>query len=250
VNQIGGSGYTARYRTFVYDSLSRLTNACNPEAVNAKQLPCTLTAGPWSAVYTYDANGNTKTRTDARGIVTNYTYDALNRLTGKTYPNDTATPALSYGYDTEYPWQLVANENNPVGHLNSIMATLGSTNLVTWTSNEIIGSWVMVNGRMTEHDTSHRISSLIKTELQYIATTKDGWEKLYRDPRDGRLRELTGPSVPPFTETRSRSRSRPNGERNGLIAARRAHSVSINRLSSMVIFPCVSGALQQKNRER
>ena len=51
---------------------------------------------------------------------------------------------------------------------------------------EIIGSWVMVNGRMTEDDASHRISSFIKTELQRVATTKDGWEKLFRDPRDGR----------------------------------------------------------------
>ena len=58
-------------------------------------------------------------------------------MTGKSYTNDPAnTPALSYGYDTEYPWQLVANENNPKGHLNSIMATVGSTNLVTWTSND------------------------------------------------------------------------------------------------------------------
>jgi YD repeat-containing protein len=30
VNQKGASGDTARYRTFVYDSLSRLTDACNP----------------------------------------------------------------------------------------------------------------------------------------------------------------------------------------------------------------------------
>ena len=51
----------------------------------------------------------------------------------------------------------------------------------------------MVNGRMTEDETSHRISSLIKTELQHIATAKDGWDKLYRDPRDGRLWELTYP---------------------------------------------------------
>lgn len=67
VNQIGGSGNTARYRTFVYDSLSRLTNACNPEAVNPLLLPCTtvIASGPWSAVYAYDANGNTTTRTDA-----------------------------------------------------------------------------------------------------------------------------------------------------------------------------------------
>ncbi len=136
VNQIGASGDTPRYRTFIYDSLSRLTNACNPETIPTGTT-CTPTSGPWSAVYGYDADGNTTTRTDARGVVTHYTYDALNRLTGKTYTNDPAnTPALSYGYDIEYPWQLVANENNPVGHLNSIMATLGTTNVVTWTSND------------------------------------------------------------------------------------------------------------------
>ena len=58
---------------------------------------------------------------------------------------------------------------------------------------KIIGSWVMVNGRMIEDEASHRIDSLIKKELQHVATTKDGWEKLYRDPRDGRLWELTYP---------------------------------------------------------
>jgi RHS repeat-associated protein len=136
VNQIGASGDTARYRTFTYDSMSRLTNACNPEAI-AGGGTCTAASGPWSEAYTYDANGNVIKRTDARGIVTNYTYDALNRLLGKTYTNDPAnTPALTYGYDTEYSWQMIQDEDNPVGHLNSIMATLGTTNLVTWTSSD------------------------------------------------------------------------------------------------------------------
>jgi RHS repeat-associated protein len=136
VNQIGTSGDVARYRTFAYDSMSRLTNACNPESI-AIGSSCS-TSGPWSAAYVYDANGNVKTRTDARGIVTNYTYDALNRLTAKTYTNDTAanTPALTYGYDTEYAWQLTQDEDNPVGHLNSVMATVGTTNLTTWTSGD------------------------------------------------------------------------------------------------------------------
>ena len=135
VNQLGASGNAARYRTFTYDSLSRLVNACNPEAIASGT--CTATSGPWSEAYTYDANGNVINRKDARAIVTHYTYDALNRVTAKTYTNDPAnTPALSYGYDIEYPWQLSQNENNPVGHLNSIMATLGKTNLTTWTSGD------------------------------------------------------------------------------------------------------------------
>lgn len=58
---------------------------------------------------------------------------------------------------------------------------------------EIIGSWVMVDGRMTEDDASRRITSLITTNLKHVATTKDGWEKLYQDRHDGRYWELTYP---------------------------------------------------------
>lgn len=58
---------------------------------------------------------------------------------------------------------------------------------------EIKGGWLMVNGRMTEDDQCRRINVLIKAELEHVATSKDGWEKLYRDPRDGRYWELTYP---------------------------------------------------------
>ncbi|MGA2852135.1 MAG: Imm27 family immunity protein [Terracidiphilus sp.] len=59
---------------------------------------------------------------------------------------------------------------------------------------EIIGAWTMINGRMTEDETSHRIHLLVQEELRCIATAADGWEKLYRDPLDGRLWELTYPN--------------------------------------------------------
>jgi YD repeat-containing protein len=36
-------------------------------------------------------------RTDARGITTTYTYDALDRLTGKSYSN--GDPSVTYYYD-------------------------------------------------------------------------------------------------------------------------------------------------------
>lgn len=79
----GSSG--ARVRSFVYDSLSRLQTAANPE---------TGTVG-----YAYDANGNVHTRTDARGVTTSYIYDALNRLLSKTY-SDSATSSSCYQYDS------------------------------------------------------------------------------------------------------------------------------------------------------
>jgi RHS repeat-associated protein len=76
-------------RTFVYDSLKRLVSATNPES-------CTLASGCNTAgdctvrgdgttCYQYDANGNLIQRTDARGLVTKYEYDVLNRLTFKSY---------------------------------------------------------------------------------------------------------------------------------------------------------------------
>jgi RHS repeat-associated protein len=73
-------------RTFVYDSLKRLTSAVNPES--------------GTITYQYDANGNLTQKTDARGVVSTYVYDALNRNTSVTYSNDpAATPAVTRTYD-------------------------------------------------------------------------------------------------------------------------------------------------------
>jgi RHS repeat-associated protein len=73
-------------RTFVYDSLKRLTAATNPES--------------GTVTYQYDPNGNLVQKTDARGVVSNYTYDALNRNTRIVYTNDPAgTPAVNRYYD-------------------------------------------------------------------------------------------------------------------------------------------------------
>ena len=80
-------------RTFLYDSLSRLTSAANPES--------------GTIAYTYDNNGNLTRRTDARSVVTNYTYDRLDRLTRRSYTytgSDTAvslgTTRVDYAYDS------------------------------------------------------------------------------------------------------------------------------------------------------
>jgi RHS repeat-associated protein len=80
-------------RTFVYDSLSRLTSATNPES------------GPMT--YAYDPNGNLIEKTDARGVKTTMSYDKLNRVRSKAYsgltPEGTAaanaTPPVNYFYD-------------------------------------------------------------------------------------------------------------------------------------------------------
>src|SRR5438874_6897587 len=60
--------------------------------------------------YVYDEVGNRTQRTDYNGVVTNYAYDNLNRLTTITYPSRTVT----YGYDPLNNLTRAANENGTV----------------------------------------------------------------------------------------------------------------------------------------
>jgi RHS repeat-associated protein len=72
----------AQHRYFMYDSLSRLIRAKNPEQdANAGLILTDPISGnsQWSIGYSYDAKGNLSTRTDARGITATYIYDNLNR---------------------------------------------------------------------------------------------------------------------------------------------------------------------------
>jgi RHS repeat-associated protein len=72
-------------RTFVYDSLKRLTSAASPES--------------GAVSYQYDNNGNLTQKTDARGVVTTFApYDVLNRPTTRSYSD--GTPSVTYAYDS------------------------------------------------------------------------------------------------------------------------------------------------------
>jgi RHS repeat-associated protein len=79
VSQYDPVSQVTQTRAFVYDSLKRLVSATSPEsgAVN----------------YAYDAQGNLLVRTDARGVSTHVSYDALNRMTRRWYNGSSATTA-------------------------------------------------------------------------------------------------------------------------------------------------------------
>ena len=91
-------------RFFSYDSLSRLLRVKNPEQDTNANLALS-SADPvtnhnaWSSSYSYDENGNLRTRTDARGIVTSYEYDNLNRNTTIDYSTTTTKPDVTRRYD-------------------------------------------------------------------------------------------------------------------------------------------------------
>jgi YD repeat-containing protein len=113
----------SRQRSFTYDSLSRLTQATNPEsgAMN----------------YTYDANGNLKTKMDARNTTTTYNYDALNRLTQKLYSD--GTPGVGQTYDVKPSWYASNDLTNLVGRLVEVDIHSGSTNTSTVNGYDAMG---------------------------------------------------------------------------------------------------------------
>jgi YD repeat-containing protein len=92
-----GTSDAPRGRTFTYDWVSHPITSTSPEAG-------TICYGYWdgsNCINGYDANGNLRYKTDARGVTTNYSYDALNRIVSKTYTNAPAgTLSSCYQYNT------------------------------------------------------------------------------------------------------------------------------------------------------
>ena len=79
-------------RNYYYDGLGRPTKIITPEA-GTDQYFYTVSGGGLCS----GDPGNVCQRTDARGITSTYTYDALNRVTGITYSDGTG--AVSFLYD-------------------------------------------------------------------------------------------------------------------------------------------------------
>jgi RHS repeat-associated protein len=109
----------AQTRTYNYDDMGRLTSTTLPES------------GTWSYVY-FDFGGM-QTRTDARGVITSYTYDGLNRLATMSY-NVGTTGVQNPGTVTFNYGTTAANNNN--GRLISMVDGSGEEdytyNIMGW----------------------------------------------------------------------------------------------------------------------
>lgn len=89
-------------RKYKYDNLGRLLFERIPEQA------ATINDGTgtmWSCKFTYTDFNEVATRTDARGVITTYSYDDLHRTTGVSYNTSGAsgvasTPSLTYNYST------------------------------------------------------------------------------------------------------------------------------------------------------
>jgi YD repeat-containing protein len=121
LDNLTGVNQSGQTRSYSYDMLSRLTQATTPESGTTNYYYTTsggaLCSGDPGAVCQ---------RADARGITTTYSYDALNRLTGKTYSDGTSPVTFSYDQTsvTIGSWSS-GTLTNPLGRLTETVTTSG-----------------------------------------------------------------------------------------------------------------------------
>lgn len=166
ITQKGGSGLTTDWRTrnFVYDNLSRLTQATAPES-GTTNYNYTTSSGALCA-----GDPSLPCRiTDARSITKTLAYDAMNRPTGKSY-SDTTAP-VTYKYDETNCLGQGSCFNN--GFRTSMTDGSGST------------AW--------SYDPVNRIS----TRKQTIGTTTNSFVYSYNP--DGSVASITYPSGRTYT---------------------------------------------------
>lgn len=162
---IGSTDPASGQTRYSYDGLDQLTQVTDPRDLITQYVRSGLgtldqvhSPDTGTTTNTYDAAGNMLTRTDAKGQIASYTYDALNRITGISY---TGAPSqtITYTYD---------QGTNGIGHLTSIQDSTGTTTYV--------------------YDQHGRLTS--KTAQNYGAT----YTTAYSYDAQGRLNAVTYPS--------------------------------------------------------
>ena len=148
--QKGLSGESPRTRLFTYNSLGQLTSSSNPETG-------TVCYGTFSGGICqgngYDANGNLAEKSDVRNVITSYSYDALNRITSKSYTNDpNSTPIACSQYDLST--QAGANAN-----LIGRLANEWTQRATTVSCSAAIPSSALTSRSITAYDPMGRVLS-------------------------------------------------------------------------------------------
>jgi RHS repeat-associated protein len=147
-------------RTYVYDSLKRLTSSTNPESG-------TMTLG-------YDSNGNVTTRLDARNITTTMTYDALNRITSKSTNDNPQTPTVNFYYDGQSLPSGAPSYDRGFATGRLVAVTYGGTSAGTYVGYDQMGRVVR------QYQRTDSVNYLV--EASYFANSS--------------IQSLTYPSVP------------------------------------------------------
>ncbi len=122
-------------RTFAYDAVGRLVCASNPES-SSSSASCAGQRLPAAGadLYSYDANSNLITHTDARSVSRTTTYDKLNRVIQRKY-SDTATPTATYCYDGNTSASSFDGSVSVVCAGANQLSNVNAARRLTWESN-------------------------------------------------------------------------------------------------------------------
>jgi RHS repeat-associated protein len=139
--------------------------------------------GTATKTFVYDGAGNRSQRTDYNGAITNYTYDALNRLTTISYPD---TTSATYGYDV---LSRLTTAANPTGTVTLAYDNRGRVSSVTDVFGQVVAYSYDANSNRTQlnlngstnatyqYDVINRLTQLgdsgaLNTTFAYDATNK------------------------------------------------------------------------------
>ena len=145
-----------------------------------------------TTTYTYDAAGNLVTKTDARGVIAQYRYDALNRRTAINYSATSSTAVLGPNADVSLTYDHAKGCTNGIGRLCSVQDQTGTThyaydaygNLLRQTHTGLAGH----NHRAETTTTRYRYDAA--NQLMAI-TYPDGRVVNYRRDVHGRIQDIT-----------------------------------------------------------
>ncbi len=148
--------------SYVYDGFGDLIQQASPDT--------------GTAVFYYDSDGNLTKKVDALSVVTNFTYDALDRMLTRTYPADTAEN-VAYTYD-----QTGVGFAYGIGRLTSLTDAAGSLtrtydtrgNLITETRT----SGATVLATTYGYDAASRILTITYPDSSVVTYTRDAMGKV------------------------------------------------------------------------
>jgi len=143
-------------RTYYYDAVGRLISINNPESGTIS--------------YSYDANNNLSTKTDARNITTMYYYDSLDRLISHTYRNcqeqsctSEGTPDVNYFYDGTGVTQTVTNAK---GRLTKVSSSASETRYMDFdATGQLISSQQVIDGQTYSMNYLYNLAGNLVAEI-------------------------------------------------------------------------------------
>lgn len=159
-------GYRAR---FIYDGHNRLFQWNFPDA----SAPGVTSANDYEA-YQYDANNNRTYLRKRDGRVINYSYDALNRVTSKTYQHGGARP-IYYAYDLR-GLQTMARFDSLSGQ-GITNAYDGFGRLTATTAVMNLGATEVIRNLNFAHDANGNRTRITYPDNQYVSASWNGLDR-------------------------------------------------------------------------